>query len=220
MNEVELAKIEERWLAASGGPWSLVDKRENADLRAIIPIPGNKYLLVRSTQVFDAESAIKNGACKSEAEWVEMLEGYWKRGTRPSEGRRCVDTRNPRESRLARERAITKASNAGKVSLRTGEEYGEMLEHIPEPAMVFSADASDADIQLVIHAPTDIGRLIDAVRRLRAEAEKSEKKADDLQEQRDKLQASERAMSAMVAKMREAAALILKPTDNHQGQET
>lgn len=212
MNDVELAKIEERWLAASGGPWSLVDKRENANLRAIIPVPGGKFLLVRSTQVFDAESAIKNGVCKSEADWVEMLEGYWKRGTRPSEGRRCVDTRNPRESRLARERAITKASNAGKVSLRTGEEYGEMLEHIPEPAMVFSEDASEADVQLVLHAPTDIGRLLAEVRRLRAEAEKDFGKSEDLRRQRDTLQVSERTLLGVVNKMREAALLVLDTT--------
>lgn len=195
MNSEELAKIEERWIAASGAPWSLVDKTDQRGLRAVVPLPGTKFLAVRADYICDAESAIKHGACKSAEEWVEMLQSYWRKEPRFSLGRRCIDVRPKRVVEQENSKRITALISSGQLGLTEGDEHGDMLGATTEPTIAFSAEATEADINFVLNAANDVGRLVHEQRKAQEEIEKLK-----YQLQRSKEEASKAILEAAAIK--------------------
>lgn len=210
MNNEALSKIESRWLAASGGPWTVVDMRaggpgltfasntaiEAFRKKAITEDGRVRVDHVRFTNFNDAKEA---GACKTIEEWAGMLEKQLFKGDFDdlAERFKVVVTKSPHEYAAICE-SIDKSFIRGK----------DPKHEEPSYSFAISPTAKPEDVELLRRAPEDIGNLVEEVRKSWAKADELRSALEQAREEAKEAKKRADLATKAVDQFREAAARI------------
>lgn len=170
MNEQHLASIEERWLKASGGPWTIEDQRRPVGDRGLL------YVSEKSIREFQSKSAagesaslkhirvntykdaFEHGLVQDEDGWLALLEENLRNGA-------------TYEQLISSCRFIYCVKAKVLSALRAKEDRKMSTEEqaIASFAVLEQSDeigrANQADIDFILHAPEDVGALITGMRK-------------------------------------------------------
>lgn len=226
MNQEQLAKIEQRWLAASGGPWTVDDmtsadygirlttreavERLQADVEIKDPHHGNVRITpprkLETVVIGDFQTALESGVVRDIEEWTRLVE---ERAFGPLDfervaGRCRLIYAMPRAIKEARERAVDKTAFTSRAS-----KHDE-----PEPSFAVltaeqSGDCKSADIEFLIHATEDVGTLISEVRRQEAKIAELTSALADARRSEGQAIASRDSLRMSVASMLSAAHRVI-----------
>lgn len=167
MNAEQLGNIEERWLKASGGPWSTSDFRVHGmgftTAAAMEALKSGKARKLETVFYATYESALAAGAVKDLKQWSDMLEKeLFSSTTSEMTLGRCVQILcKPRKMIADENRKIDRAVFLDKDGPETTIASFAILD-----------GAKPADIEFVLRAPDDIGTLITEVRKLHAKVDR------------------------------------------------
>lgn len=201
MNDAQLSKIEARWLASSGGPWSVQDFRsvDGAPYRYCTPNlvaefekarndPRNagKQIVLGTVPIYTIEDASRLGIPMEKLAEDLLTELADTTGDVCLSKFRCIYAIPPAAAARAFER-----TDSGK-----GDE--------PEVSFAVLPSAKPEDVEFILHATEDVGSLIHEVRTLRSKLSSA---IDDLKAARQQSDTDRRerdSMRATCRKLRDA----------------
>jgi hypothetical protein len=209
MNEEQLGKIENRWLAAGGGPWVISDNTHEPGILFVSTTAakglekGDASLLKENSFVLATYGeAEKRGAVSSKDEWISFLEEQVCDPDGLVYGRyKCITPTT--HAKLEAEERLYDKRFARQVD-------GPEPTH---PAFAILPDCRQEDLEFVVHAPRDIGDLIGAVRK--ADAIIASLK-EDLSSKLNELEAmkiAEQETRIRMARLRQIAQEIMRPSE-------
>lgn len=212
MNEQQLARIEERWAAASGGPWIVEDWTRKPTDRGLVMTTKealDRFAEGKTTHLENAfirteRDAIASGLVRDRDEWVRLLEEKLVMVSYDQLAQSCRLVLPCTRSRRDSEEREQNRTLLGKE------------QRLPDTPPVFAilgyeqdGNCTDANLRFVLHAPEDMGVLIEEVKR---QEEVIESLKEQLLEARESLRVEKERtaqVNASISGMREMAKKLL-----------
>lgn len=216
MNEQQLAKIENRWAAASGGPWIVEDWSRPEHERGHVVTPqyaldefrdtlkGGKESVLKPLFIRTFQDATQANLMSDREEWIRKLEEeqFAVSYDRIAQACRlvlpCTRSKRAREQR-EQDRKFLKEQDEPEVT--------RPIFAILGPEQI--GDCRPPDLEFVLHAPEDMGVLIEEVKR---QEEVIESLKEQLLEARESLRVEKERtaqVNASISGMREMAKKLL-----------